>query len=161
MATFSFDYSEPTQAEETEATTPRGTKLIGIDFTTGLAIMENNGIKLIDGAETLLQRIIKFLRTEKNHYEIYKEKYKIDNSADYGFSIFEAIGYTFTSVVLSSYTREIRNFLLNEYDVVSVDSLRIIPVEDKILIDITLASTYGNIEIKEVIGGNSLYHKGI
>ena len=160
MATYSYDYIEQTQVVEAELSTPRGTKLIGIDFTTGLAIMQNNGIKKLDGAETLLQRIIKFLRTEKDYYKLYEEQYRIKNEKNYGFSVYEAIGYTFTSVVLSKYSREIRNFLLNEYDVQSINSLKIIPVNDSILIDIVLTSIYGNIDIKEVIGGNSLYSKG-
>jgi len=160
MATYSYDYREQTQAVEAEEAIQRGTKLIGIDFTTGLSIMENNGLKLIEGAETLLQRIIKFLRTEKDYYKLYEAQYRLDTGDTFGFSVYEAIGYTFTSVILSKYTREIRNFLNGEYDVVSISSLRLIPIEDKILIDIVLTSTYDQIEIKEVIGGNSLYNKG-
>ena len=160
MATYSYDYREQTQAVEAEEAISRGTKLIGIDFTTGLGIMENNGLKLIEGAETLLQRIIKFLRTEKDYYTLYQAQHRLEAGDTFGFSVYEAIGYTFTSVILSKYSREIRNFLNGEYDVVSINSIKLIPVEDKILIDIVLTSTYDTIEIKEVIGGNSLYSEG-
>jgi len=122
--------------------------------------MSNNGLKLLDGAETLLQRIIKFLRTEKDYYKLYETQYRLDNKNTYGFSIYEAIGYTFTSVVLAKYSREIRNFLTGEYDVVSINSIKLIPVEDRILIDIVLTSTYDTVEIKEVVSGNDLYYKG-
>ena len=101
MATYSYDYREQTQVVEAEEAIPRGTKLIGIDFTTGLGIMENNGLKLIEGAETLLQRIIKFLRTEKDYYKLYEAQYRVNAGNTYGFSVYEAIGYTFTSVILN------------------------------------------------------------
>jgi len=160
MATYSYDYLEQTQAVEAEEATPRGKVIVGIDFTTGLGIMENQGLKKIENAEALIQRILKFLRTEKDYYKLYEEQYQIQAGETFGFSVYEAIGHTFTSVILGKYSREIRNFLNGEYDVESINSLQVIPVEDKILIDIVLTSTYDEIEIKEVIGGNSLYSEG-
>lgn len=160
MATYKHDYIEKTDIAEAEDIAPRGTQVIGIDFSNGNALMSNADFKRVDGAEALLQRIIKFLRTEKNIHKIYKEENNKDGLL-YGFSIYEVIGYSYTSVVLSNYSAEIRNFLLNEYDVNSIDSIKLQPVEDKILISLYISSIYGEVEIKEVISENYyLYGQG-
>jgi len=160
MATYDYDYIEKTDVIEAEVITPRGTIVLGIDFNDGTALMANADLKRVNGAEALLQRIIKFLRTEKDLYRLYNAENN-ESGTVFGFSIFETIGYTYTSVVLSKYSAEIRNFLQSEYDVESVDSIRLQPVEDNILISLYVTSTYGKIEIKEVIQENYyLYGKG-
>ena len=160
MATYDYDYIESKDVLEDEVIAPRGIKVLGINFIDGTAIMSNADIKKIEGVENLLQRIIKFLRTEKDLYRLYDAENNAEGEV-FGYSIYETIGYTYTSVVLSKYSLELRKFLEGEYDVNTVDSIKLQPVEDKILVSLYLTSTYEKVEIKEVIDNNYyLYGEG-
>ena len=160
MSTYNYDYIEKNDTTEDTLAVTRGEIVLGIDFTNGDALRSNNGFKQVAPPENLLQRIIKFLRTEKDIYKIYEEKFRLDGNG-FGWSIFETIGHTYTSVVLPKYSLQIRNFLANQYDVISVNSILLKPVEDKILVTINLTSIYGEVDIKDVINDNfKLYGKG-
>jgi len=160
MATYQYDYIDNTNTAAGATASTGGGIVLGIDFNTGLALMSNADLKQVSGAESLLQRVIKYLRTERNFYEIYAPVNNADGES-YGVSIYEAIGYVYPAVALSKYSLEIKEYLAGEYDVESVDSVKLTPVDDKLLIEINLTSIYDTIEIKEVIENKfNLYGQG-
>ena len=150
MSTYAHNYYEKHDTSITKEPYRRGHIVLGIDFDDGTALMSNRDLKRCDAPENLLQRIIKFLRTEKHLYRIYEAELNKDG-IEFGWSIFETIGHTYTSVVLAKYAQEVRHFLSNEYDIVSVNSIVLKPVMDDLLITIELTSIYGEVEIKEVL----------
>ena len=160
MATYDYDYLEKRDYTKQQTPVLNGVDVVGINFINGDAILSNNDLKRIGKPENLIQRIIKFLRTEKNLYRIYEAELN-DYKIRFGWLIFETIGHTYTSVTLSKYSNEIRTFLNGQYDIENVESILLKPVEDKILITIVLTSIYEEITIKEVIEANYyLYGEG-
>ena len=160
MGTYRYDYTEQEETIEQDNSATRGVIVLGIDFNNGHALMSNSDLKRVSPPENLLQRILKFLHTERDRFRIYEEEFRLNGNA-YGWDILEIIGHTYTSVTLPKYSAQARRFLENEYDIISVDDIELIPTEDKLLITIILTSIYGKVEIKEVLQDNyNLYVKG-
>jgi len=159
---FNYDYLDELEIDgENGSSLDSGRFVLGIDFRNGGAIMANRDLRKIDEVEAILQKILKYLKTEAGSFVIYNPENNSENEI-YGTTLYETIGHTFTTVVLSKYVKEITKYILAVKGVLNVESFTIQPVEDKLLLGIYIKTIYEDIEIKEVLDLNyDLYQKGV
>ena len=108
------------------------------DFRTGEFVMSGGSPMTATGRDALRVWIEKCLRTPYARYQIYRNKLYGANIED--LVIGKSYGYGFTAAELK---REIESALLRNPDITAVTAVELTNAKDKLRIDITLETVYG------------------